>query len=63
MAPPCILCYLGRRHSLLGVEVCGGFVEQVDVGVPAEAARDGHALQLAAGQVRHLQVQDILNLE
>ena len=45
---------LGGVESLLRVEVGGGLVDEVDVGRLAQAQRQGHALQLATGQVLNL---------
>ncbi len=36
-------------HGVLGVEVAGGLVQQQNLGVVRQRARDGHALLLAPG--------------
>ena len=54
---------LGGHQPLLGVEVGGGFVDEVHVGGFAEAQRHCNALQLTAGQVLHLLVDNVVNPE
>mmetsp|Transcript_16970 Transcript_16970/g.36917 ORF Transcript_16970/g.36917 Transcript_16970/m.36917 type:complete len:509 (-) Transcript_16970:689-2215(-) len=53
---------LGGDDALLGVEVGGGLVDEVDVRRLPQAHRDGHALQLAAGEVLDVLVHEALDL-
>ncbi len=45
---------LGGYDALLGVEVGGGLVDEVDVGRGSQRQSNGHALQLTSTQVLHL---------
>jgi hypothetical protein len=54
---------LGGDDALLGVEVCGGLVDEVHVGRLAEAERERHALQLPAGEVLDLLVDEAVQVE
>ena len=50
-------------QTLLGVQVGRRLVDQIDVGRLAQAQRDGYTLQLTTGQVAHLLVHDVLDLQ
>ena len=55
--------HLGGDDALLGVEVGGGLVDEVDVGGRAQRQHERDALQLAAAEVAHLLVQQRLDAQ
>ena len=48
----------GGNDALLGVQVGGGLIDQVDVSRSAQRQRDGHTLQLPSTQILHLHSHD-----
>lgn len=50
-------------NTLLGIEVGGRLVDDVDVGGHTEGEHDGDTLQFTTGQVLHLLVDEVVHLE
>lgn len=54
---------LGSNDALLGIEIGRGLVDEVNVSGLAETEGDGHALELAPGQVAHGLVDDVVEAQ
>ena len=58
---PILDFHLGTDETLLGIEIRRGLVDEIDVGRFAQTEGHGHALQLSAGQILDLLVDDGLD--
>ena len=52
-----------HRDAKFGIEVGERLVEEEDLGIAHDGAADGDALALAAGELRGLALQQLLDLE
>ena len=58
-----LLYHAGHANALEDIQVRRQLVEEIKVGLSHDGGGDGHALQLSAGELRDVPVQDLLQVQ